>query len=91
MPSFLFRSRRIGEDRITLAIELASQRFPELAISHRFTVRDVDAEVWVCCAPSLDHIERWGRASELAIGPVHGVDEQPAFRTHPGARQLPSR
>ncbi len=75
MPSFLFHCQRIHEHRVKFAIELATRRYPELSVTHRFALRDADAEIWVIDAPSSDHVERWTDEAELSGGAVHGVDE----------------
>ena len=77
MPSYLSRSARTDDDRIGRAIELASVRFPELALTHRFALRETDTEVWLCSAPSAAHVERWSEESRLVIGPVRRIDERP--------------
>lgn len=79
MPSFLFRSRRIEANRVAGAMDLAARRYPELAVTHRYTLRDSDAEIWVVDAPNSVQVEDWAQDSEIVAGRVHRADDTPTL------------
>jgi hypothetical protein len=51
-------------------------RFPEVSVEHRYVVRDDGhAEVWVCRAPSAEHLRRFAEDAELQVTDIRGVAE----------------
>jgi hypothetical protein len=47
----------------------------EVVVEHRYPIRAgrSSREVWVCHAPSAEHIERWATAAHLKLSKVVGL------------------
>ena len=72
MPRYLLETLNTHGDHLDAAVDLASQRFPEIEVERCDTTGDgVDAHVlWTCRAPSETHLHRWAAAARVAVASV---------------------
>jgi hypothetical protein len=76
MPRYLFETRRMSDCDREGVVRLMAERFPEIGLEHRYSVRaDVDSrDVWVCRASNEAHLRRWASAAGLDIDVLRRVD-----------------
>lgn len=76
MPRYMFETPLTDDDAGDRAARLAAQRFPEVALEHRYAVHDDGShrEVWVCRAPSVAHVRRWAGAAGVTLWVLRHVD-----------------
>ena len=82
MPRYLFEADAddAGSER---AMGLTTTRHPEVAVEQQWADHDgCGRDVFVCRAPSPDHIKRWAADARLTIHGLRGV--------HPGTGGLRS-
>jgi hypothetical protein len=86
MPRYLIESGSQPRAHVGEAIELAAQRFPEIAVEQCYAERDAsDARLfWVCRAPSVAHIDRWAVAAQLRLTSLCLVDAVAEYATATG-------
>lgn len=66
MPLYLFETSHTDAVRDDEIAALAAHRFPEVVVESRYETGD-GTLVWVCRAPGLAHVTRWGRAAALDV------------------------
>ena len=67
------------------AVELAAVRYPEIVIDHRYAAHDEGLDVWVCQAPSENHLRRWAAAAKFTVDLLQAVDpDARPQKTHQG-------
>jgi hypothetical protein len=93
MPRFIFETRALSEAEGDAAFHVATSRFPEIRIEHRYTGRDPNNhETWVCSAPSRSHITRWTALVEIDLDALEQVDDKPntplATRRAPNSKEI---
>ena len=78
MPRFLCDVGEVTSTQFGAAVRLAAQRFPEIAVEHRYVLHsEPDARaMWVCRAPSEVHLARWATAAGIELSPVGRIDAQ---------------
>jgi hypothetical protein len=75
MPHYLFETGLTSGPHVDAAIALSTQRFPEVALEHRYAAHDDNRrEVWVCRAPNEAHLQRWAAAAHLELWSLQHVD-----------------
>ena len=72
MPRYMLETVMVHSADLDAAVDLASQRFPEIDVERCDTTGDgVDARVlWMCRAPSETHLHRWAAAAGVAVTSV---------------------
>ena len=76
MPRYLMETDVVGSSELDDAVHLAAARFPEVAVEHCCTASDDrgDRVLWICRAPSANHLRRWAEAARLPQGTPRRID-----------------
>ena len=76
MPRFLLERRDDGPLDETAVDRLTTTRFPEVAVEHRFDLGATAgrSELWVCRAPSENHVRLWAEALGLSVTRLDRID-----------------
>jgi hypothetical protein len=77
VPRYLVETCAVSAAERAVAERLAAQRFPEVALEHRYTVGEGAErhDLWVCRASSKAHVQRWSETSGLALGEVRRIED----------------
>lgn len=76
MPRYLLERHDDGSLDETAVDRLTTTRFPEVAVEHRFGLGATAgrSELWVCRAPSEDHVRLWAEALGLSVTRLERID-----------------
>lgn len=75
MPRYVLGCQAVTRSERETASHLAATRFPEIMVDLRFAAHDDDGlDVWVCRAPSENHLRRWAADAELVVDLLQPVD-----------------
>lgn len=75
MPRYVLGCRAVTRSKREIASHLAATRFPEITVDLRFAAHDDDGlDMWVCRAPSENHIRRWAADAALGVDLLQSVD-----------------
>lgn len=104
MPRYVLGCRAVAGSEREAASDLAATRFPEVTVDQSFAAHDDDGlDVWVCRAPSENHLRRWAASAGLAVDLLQPVDadgqrlrgaatsfaggDRPPMQDHPEGRE----
>jgi hypothetical protein len=75
MSLYLFETGPTGDSEVEQALALVSRRFPEIVVERLYTSHSgCGADVWVCRAPNVAHMQRWAEAGRLRLSHLRQVD-----------------
>jgi len=90
MPHYLLTTAIVARSQLHAALELQTQRFPEVSVEHRFTTHEPEAhDLWLCRAPSDEHLTRWAAAAGIPCTSVCCVAHEAVHRGSGRTRSRP--
>ena len=76
MPRYRVDIGSVSDDRMSTALRIAVERFPEIALETGDAVTDfADRTRWMFRAPSVAHLRRWAEAAHLPVTSVHDIND----------------
>ena len=81
MPRYLIETTATSAADRDRVYRLAADRFPEVALEHRYAVGDERGgrDVWVCRATSETHVKRWAQAARLGLETLRKIETDAAL------------
>lgn len=86
MPLFLVQARPITDAESQHAVRVAVERYPEVGLQmHYADHHGAGEDLWVCRAPTQDHLRRWATAADIPLSTIRHVE---TVGVHPRASSL---